>query len=246
MKRNATIVGACRCWHRFAVRSHRARFRGCRRCAPQPPANRSQRSALPGTWTVRERNVALLVQSHPLLAHSHPLLVQSPPLLAHWHLSLFRQAGGLPAISRGSSAATSPVNESKTSRTAKAVPADGRAYAGATIDIRRSAGTALRCGRDASGSGGVVAVLLNPRLMAGNPSGLLRPRALRKWQAASSLRLSLPSSPQAGGLPAISRGSSAATSPVNGSKTSRTAKAVPADGNFFVSNCPSFRRNSDR
>ena len=197
------------CWHRFAVRSHCVRFRGCRRCAPQPPANRSQRSALPGTWTLRERKVSLLVQTH---------------------LRPFRQAGGLPAISRGLSAATSPVNESETRGTANAVPAGGRARAGATIDIRRSAGTASRCGRDASGSGGVVAVLLNPRLMAGNPSGLLRPRAIRKWQAISSPRLSLPSSPQAGGLPAISRGLSAATSPVNGSVARRTAKAVPAHG----------------
>ena len=160
MKRHTTIVGACRSWHRCAVRSCCIRFRGCRRCAPQPPANRSKRSALPGTWTLRECELSPLVQSHLLSAQTN--------------LRPFRQAGGLPAISRGSSAATSPVAKSKTSRTAKAVPADGYDRAEATMDNRGSAWTAARCVPSAAHPAGDFAALLNLGPTADNPQGWSR------------------------------------------------------------------------
>ena len=161
-------------WHRCAVHSIFAWFRGCRRGAPQPPANRSQRSALPGTRAFGSGDVvATLLNPRPMAGK--PSELPRPRLLREWKASFFTrtaqpsspQAGGLPAISRGLSAATSPV-WTETDRTAKAVPALGHNQA---MDIRRFAGTAARCGRMAFGSGGVVAALLNPRLIADNPPG---------------------------------------------------------------------------
>ena len=78
-----------------------------------------------------------------------------------------------------------------------------------------------------SGSVGTAFIILWP--IAGKPCRLSKSRVLGQWKkVSSSSRPARHLSSQAEGLPASSRGSSAATSPVAESKISRTAKAVPA------------------
>ena len=91
-------------------------------------------------------------------------LLALPSVVAPGH----REA--MPAISRGLSVAIPPVMSENLRCTAKAVPDARRVGEGQTSRVSCAAGTAARC-FPCRLAGGVVAALLNPRLMAGNPPG---------------------------------------------------------------------------
>jgi hypothetical protein len=232
--------------------------RGCRRVAPQPPANgwnpsgmhppqtgglpavsRGSSEATPPDMTPRRfpqtgglpavsrwsRRAAptppdltprRFPQTGGLPAISRGSSEATPPDLTPRR---FPQTGGLPAVSRGSSEATPPDMEMKTYCIPEGCqPTRGDArFANATQMLRSLRD---RFHRGASWSGGVGALRLNPRLMAGIPPGCNRyarmVRGCRRVAPQPPANGGHPSGmhpPQTGGLPAVSRGSSEATPP---------------------------------
>ncbi len=156
--------------------------------------------------------------------------------------------GAMPAISRGLSQAIPPVTRSRMDCTANAVPDARRIGEGQPAGMSFEAGTAARCISFRRFPGGVVAALLDLRLMAGNPPGCgkgatgLRsssfgwswpndgPRHVHRRQAVIGCRRSFSAGvdrSHRGAMPAISRGLSAATPPVTWFKLGCTANAVP-------------------